>query len=99
MVFAKGIEMNAINTVSEIYGFLSGVLIILIGIEESMLSHRLGNVSTVHVCRFYMEKIVFLVTVFIITVSKGDVCKYAKSMLNVSGMFWTVRGSLLINDW
>jgi len=78
--------MNATNTVSEIYGFLSGVLIILIGVEESILSRRLGNDSTVHVRLFYLEKIVFLVTVFIITVSKGDVCKHAKSMLNVSGM-------------
>ena len=43
MVFAKGIEMNATNTVSEIYGFLLGVLIILIGAEESMLSRRLRN--------------------------------------------------------
>ena len=40
MVFAKGIEMNATNTVSEIYGFLLGVLIILIGAEESMLSRK-----------------------------------------------------------
>lgn len=48
---------------------------------------------------FIWKKIVFLVTVFIITVSKGDVCKHAKSMLNVSGMFLTVRGSLLISDW
>ena len=99
MVFAKGIEMNATNTVSEIYGFLSGVLIILIGVEESMFSRRLRNVSTVHVCRFCLEKNVFLVTAFIITVSKGDVCKHRKSMLNVSGMFLTVRGGLLINDW
>ena len=59
MVFAQGIEMNATNTVSEIYGFLLGVLIILIGAEESMLSRRLQNVSTVHVCRFYLEKIFF----------------------------------------
>ena len=100
MVFAKGIEMNATNTVSEIYGFLLGVLIILIGAEESMLSRRLRNVSTVHVCRFYLEKFFFLVTAFIITVAKGDdVCKHTKSMLNLYGMFLTVRGGLLINDW
>lgn len=99
MVFAKGIEMNATNTVSEIYGFLLGVLIILIGAEESMLSRRLRNVSTVHVCRFYLEKFFFLVTAFIITVAKGDVCKHTKSMLNLYCMFLTVRGGLLINDW
>lgn len=52
-----------------------------------------------YVCRFYLEKNVFLVTVFIIAVSKGDVCKHAKSKLNVSGMFLTVRRGLLINDW
>ena len=59
MVFAKGIEMNATNTVSEIYGFLLGVLIILIGAEESMLSRRLRNVSTVHVCRFFSSNCIY----------------------------------------
>lgn len=40
MVLAKGIEMNATNTVSEVYGFLSGVLIILIGVCQLMTGIR-----------------------------------------------------------
>ena len=40
--------------------------------------------------RFYLEKCPF--NLIIITVSKGDVCKHAKSMLNVSGMFFFVNG-------
>ena len=99
MVFAKGIEMNATNTVSEIYGFLLGVLIILIGAEESMLSRRLRNVQLCMFADFIWKKSFILVTAFIITVSKGDICKHTKSMLNLYGMFLTVRGSLLINDW
>lgn len=40
MVLAKGIEMNATNTVSEVYGFLSGVLIILIGVCQLMTGNK-----------------------------------------------------------
>ena len=46
--------------------------------------------GAVHVGRFYMEKRPF--NRIIITVSKGDVCKHAKSMLNVSGMFFIASG-------
>ena len=46
--------------------------------------------GAVHVGRFYLEKCPF--NRIIITVSKGDVCKHAKSMLNVSGMFFIVSG-------
>ena len=40
--------------------------------------------------RFYLEKCPF--NRIIITVSKGDVCKPANSMLNVSGMFFIASG-------
>ena len=48
---------------------------------------------------FIWKKFFFLVTAFIITFSKGDVCKHTKSMLNLYDMFLTVRGGSLINDW
>lgn len=59
IVFAKGIEMNATNNVSEIHGFLSGVLIILIGVEESRLSRRLGNVQLCMFSDFIWKKMFF----------------------------------------
>lgn len=48
--------MNATNNVSEIHGFLSGVLIILIGVEESRLSRRLGNVQLCMFADFIWKK-------------------------------------------
>lgn len=51
--------MNATNNVSEIHGFLSGVLIILIGVEESRLSRRLGNVQLCMFSDFIWKKMFF----------------------------------------
>ena len=51
--------MNATNNVSEIHGLLSGVLIILIGVEESMLSRRLGNVQPCMFADFIWKKMFF----------------------------------------
>ena len=52
--------------------------------------HSSRGRGAVHVGRFYLEKRPF--NRIIITVSKGDVCKHAKSMLNVSGMFFVTSG-------
>ena len=72
-------------------------LLLFIGVEASMLAVLLGNVSSVHVCGFYLGKCCS--NCIVITVSKGDICKHEKSKLNVSGMFFIVSGSLLINEW
>ena len=72
-------------------------LLLFIGEEASMLAVLLGNVSSMHACGFYLGKC--RSNRIIITVSKGDICKHEKSKLNVSGMFFIVSGSLLINEW
>ena len=52
--------------------------------------HSSRGRGAVLVGRFYLEKRPF--NRIIITVSKGDVCKHAKSMVNVSGMFFITSG-------
>ena len=52
--------------------------------EKEYLSEMLGFLSgglTVLICGMSQK-------LYKITVSKGDICKHAKSMLNVSGMFF-----------
>ena len=81
---------------SEMYGFLSGGLTTLICDEASMLaaSIRKNNVSTM-LAYFIWKNVLYVVTVlYKITVPKGDVCvcKQAKSMLKVSGLFFIPSG-------
>ena len=82
---------------SEMYGFLSGGLTTLICDEASMLaaSIRKNMFQLCMLAYFIWKNVLYVVTVlYKITVPKGDVCvcKQAKSMLKVSGLFFIPSG-------
>ena len=83
---------------SEMYGFLSGGLTTLICDEASMLAASIRKMFQLCMLAYFTWKnVLHVVTVlYKITVLKGDgyVCKHAKSMLKVSGLFFIASGVL-----
>ena len=75
-------------------GFLSAALTVLIRGEASMLSASIRKMF--QLCMFIGDFNIFIwrnaQKLYKVTVSKGDICEHAKSMLNVSGMFFIASG-------
>ena len=74
-------------------GFLSDGLTVLIRGEASMISASIKKMFQLcmSIWRFYLEECPAEAS-YKVTVSKGDICKHAKSMLNVSAMFFIASG-------
>ena len=71
----------------QVPGFLSGGLTVLIRGEASMLSAWIRKMF--QLCMFIGDFIWRNAQkLYKVTISKGDICKHEKSMLNVSGMFF-----------
>ena len=78
-------------------GYLSGGLTVLIVVSRACLRVPLAKCFT---CAFL--PILFALMspkLYKIIVSKGDICKHEKSVLNVSGMFFYRPRGFLINEW
>ena len=70
--------------------FLSGGLTVLICGEVSMFSAAIRKMFQLLILGDFIW--INAQKLYKITVSKGDICKHAQSMLNVSGIFFIASG-------